>query len=199
MKLLDSINSSDDLKKLPISQLKQVAAEIRETMLDAVSQHGGHLAASLGVVELTIALHYSYDTPVDKLVWDVGHQSYAHKIITGRRDTFKAMRQFGGPSGFPRTGESPYDSVSVGHASTSISTGLGLAIGRDLRREKHAVVSIIGDGSLLGRPGLRRAQQPRVPFDKHDGGFKRQQNVDFKKRGRAVAVPAQGDHRPAVQ
>ena len=150
MKLLDSINSSGDLKKLPISQLNQVAAEIRETMLDAVSQHGGHLAASLGVVELTIALHYSYDTPVDKLVWDVGHQSYAHKIITGRRDIFKAMRQFGGPSGFPRTGESPYDSVSVGHASTSISTGLGLAIGRDLRREKHAVVSIIGDGSLSG-------------------------------------------------
>jgi 1-deoxy-D-xylulose-5-phosphate synthase len=150
MKLLDSINSSEDLKKLPISQLGQVASEIRETMLDAVSRHGGHLAASLGVVELTVALHYSYDTPADKLVWDVGHQSYAHKIITGRRETFKTMRQFGGISGFPRISESPFDAVSVGHASTSISAGLGLAIGRDLKGEKHSVVSIIGDGSLSG-------------------------------------------------
>jgi 1-deoxy-D-xylulose-5-phosphate synthase len=150
MKLLDTINSPEDLKKVSITQLTQVAAEIRETMLDAVSRHGGHLAASLGVVELTIALHYCYDTPADKLVWDVGHQSYAHKIITGRRDAFKTMRQYGGLSGFPRTGESPYDAVSVGHASTSISTGLGLAMGRDLKREKHAVVSIIGDGSLSG-------------------------------------------------
>jgi 1-deoxy-D-xylulose-5-phosphate synthase len=150
MKLLDSINSPADLKKLTVSQLGQLAAEIRETMLDAVSQHGGHLAASLGVVELTIALHYCYDTPADKLVWDVGHQSYAHKIITGRRESFKTMRQYGGLSGFPRISESPYDAVSVGHASTSISAGLGLAIGRDLRREKHAVVSIIGDGSLSG-------------------------------------------------
>jgi 1-deoxy-D-xylulose-5-phosphate synthase len=150
MKLIDSINSPADLKKLPVSQLSQVAAEIREIMLDRVSRHGGHLASSLGAVELTIALHYCYDTPVDKLVWDVGHQSYAHKILTGRRDRFDTLRQFGGISGFPRIAESDYDAVSVGHASTSISAGLGLAIGRDLRGQRHAVVAIIGDGSLSG-------------------------------------------------
>jgi 1-deoxy-D-xylulose-5-phosphate synthase len=150
MNLLDSINSPTDLKKLSITQLTQVAAEIRETMLDAVSRHGGHLAPSLGAVELAIALHYCYNAPVDKLVWDVGHQSYAHKILTGRRDAFKTIRQTGGLSGFPRTGESPFDAVSVGHASTSISAGLGLAMGRDIKGEKHHVVSIIGDGSLSG-------------------------------------------------
>jgi 1-deoxy-D-xylulose-5-phosphate synthase len=150
MKLLDSINSPADLRKLSTAQLNQVAAEIREVMLDMVSRHGGHLAASLGAVELTIALHYCYNTPIDKLVWDVGHQSYAHKILTGRRDQFKALRQFGGLSGFPRIGESGYDAVSVGHASTSISAGLGLAIGRDLKGEMHSVVAVIGDGSLSG-------------------------------------------------
>jgi 1-deoxy-D-xylulose-5-phosphate synthase len=150
MKLIDSINSPEDLKKLSLSQLSQVAAEIREVMLDMVSRHGGHLASSLGAVELTIALHYCYNTPVDKLVWDVGHQAYAHKILTGRRDEFKTLRQLGGLSGFPRTGESTYDAVSVGHASTSISAGLGLALGRDLKGEMHSVVAVIGDGSLSG-------------------------------------------------
>jgi 1-deoxy-D-xylulose-5-phosphate synthase len=137
MKLLDGINSPADLKKLSIPQLEQVAREIRETMLDTVSRHGGHLASSLGAVELTIALHYCYDTPEDKLVWDVGHQSYAHKILTGRRDRFDTLRQIGGISGFPRVGESEYDSVSVGHASTSISAGLGLAVGRDIQKQHH--------------------------------------------------------------
>jgi 1-deoxy-D-xylulose-5-phosphate synthase len=150
MKLIDSINSPADLKKLPVTQLNQIASEVREIMLDAVSRHGGHLASSLGAVELTIALHYCYDTPADKLVWDVGHQAYAHKILTGRRDRFHTLRQFEGISGFPRVGESEYDTVSVGHASTSISAGLGMAIGRDLLGQKHKVVSIIGDGSLSG-------------------------------------------------
>ena len=150
MKLLDNINSPADLKKLSLPQLTQVASEIREVMLDMVSRHGGHLASSLGAVELTLALHYCYDAPVDKIVWDVGHQAYAHKIITGRRDRFKTLRQLGGLSGFPRTGESGYDAVSVGHASTSISAALGLAIGRDLKGEMHSVVAVIGDGSLSG-------------------------------------------------
>jgi len=150
MKILDSIHSPADLKKLPVSSLDTLAAEIRSTMLDSVSKHGGHLAPSLGAVELAIALHYCYSTPEDKIVWDVGHQAYAHKMLTGRADLFPTLRQYEGISGFPRVGESPHDAVSVGHASTSISAALGLAVGRDLRKEKHAVVAVIGDGSLSG-------------------------------------------------
>jgi 1-deoxy-D-xylulose-5-phosphate synthase len=150
MKLIETINSPDDLRRLDQEQLPAVAEEIRSLMLENVSQSGGHLSSSLGAVDLTVALHYSFNTPDDKLVWDVGHQAYAHKILTGRRDQFKHLRQFGGISGFPRISESPYDAVSVGHASTSISAALGLAIGRDLRKEKHLVVAIIGDGSLSG-------------------------------------------------
>jgi 1-deoxy-D-xylulose-5-phosphate synthase len=150
MKLIETINSPDDLRRLDQEQLPAVAEEIRSLMLENVSQSGGHLSSSLGAVDLTVALHYSFKTPQDKLVWDVGHQAYAHKILTGRRDQFKHLRQFGGISGFPRISESQYDAVSVGHASTSISAALGLAMGRDLRKEKHVVVAIIGDGSLSG-------------------------------------------------
>jgi len=150
MKLIESINSPEDLRKIPIDQLPKVAEEIRNVMIENVSQSGGHLASSLGAVDLTIALHYVFNTPVDKLVWDVGHQAYAHKILTNRRDTFNTLRQFNGISGFPRISESPYDTVSVGHASTSISAALGIAMGRDLKKENHAVVAIIGDGSLSG-------------------------------------------------
>jgi 1-deoxy-D-xylulose-5-phosphate synthase len=150
MKLIDSINNPYDLRKLDVGQLPTVAEEIRGLMLENVSQSGGHLSSSLGAVDLTVALHYSFATPEDKLVWDVGHQAYAHKILTERRDQFKNLRQFGGISGFPRISESKYDAVSVGHASTSISAALGIAMGRDLRKENHAVVAIIGDGSLSG-------------------------------------------------
>jgi 1-deoxy-D-xylulose-5-phosphate synthase len=150
MKLIETINSPDDLRRLDQAQLPAVAEEIRSLMLENVSQSGGHLSSSLGAVDLTVALHYTFNTPQDKLVWDVGHQAYAHKILTGRRDQFKHLRQFGGISGFPRISESQYDAVSVGHASTSISAALGLAMGRDLRNEKHMVVAIIGDGSLSG-------------------------------------------------
>ncbi len=150
MKLIESINSPSDLKKIPLEQLPQVAEEIRNVLIENVSRSGGHLASSLGAVDLTIALHYVFNTPADKLVWDVGHQAYAHKILTGRRDNFSTLRQFNGISGFPRISESPYDTVSVGHASTSISAALGLAMGRDLKKENHAVVAIIGDGSLSG-------------------------------------------------
>ena len=149
-KHLDSIKSTADLRALPVEQLPEVAEEIRELMIEVVSSSGGHLAPSLGTVELTIALHYVFNTPIDKLVWDVGHQAYAHKILTGRKDQFSTLRQFGGISGFPRISESEYDALSVGHASTSISAALGMAMGRDLNKQTHSVVAVIGDGSLSG-------------------------------------------------
>jgi 1-deoxy-D-xylulose-5-phosphate synthase len=148
--LLENINSPADLRLLPIEKLPAVARQLRDFLIENISRTGGHLASSLGAVELTLALHYSYDTPIDKIVWDVGHQAYPHKIITGRRERFSTIRQHGGISGFPRTSESPYDSFSTGHASTSISAALGMAIGRDLVGEKHSVVAVIGDGSMSG-------------------------------------------------
>ncbi|MBN1982053.1 MAG: 1-deoxy-D-xylulose-5-phosphate synthase [Chitinivibrionales bacterium] len=150
MSLLQSINSPADLKKLDKRQLPQLAEEVRQFMLETVSKCGGHLAPSLGVVELTIALHYCYTTPDDKIVWDVGHQAYAHKILTCRREQFTTLRQFGGISGFPRTRESIHDALSTGHASTSISAALGMAKARDIKGEKFHVVAVIGDGSLSG-------------------------------------------------
>lgn len=148
--LLATIESPEDLRKLPPKSLQILAAEIREMMINVVSKTGGHLAPSLGSVELTLALHYCFNTPDDKLVWDVGHQAYTHKLITGRRDRFATLRQHEGISGFPRVSESEYDTCSTGHASTSISTALGMAIARDLQKRDHAVVAIIGDGSLGG-------------------------------------------------
>lgn len=149
-KHLDLIKSPADLRALSIEQLTNVAEEIRDLMIEVVSRTGGHLAPSLGTVELTIALHYVFNTPIDKLVWDVGHQAYAHKILTGRKEQFGTLRQFGGISGFPRISESEYDALSVGHASTSISAALGMAMGRDLNKQTHSVVAVIGDGSLSG-------------------------------------------------
>ncbi|MDO5577105.1 MAG: 1-deoxy-D-xylulose-5-phosphate synthase N-terminal domain-containing protein, partial [Fibrobacter sp.] len=149
-KLLDKINSPSDLRELPVQQLPQLAGEIRDMMIDVVSHTGGHLAPSLGTVELTLALHYCFNTPEDKLVWDVGHQAYTHKILTNRKESFRTLRQLNGISGFPRISESEYDALSVGHASTSISAALGMARGRDLLKQDHSVVAIIGDGSLSG-------------------------------------------------
>ncbi len=146
--MLDNINNPNDLKKLSLKELNSLADEIRELIIKTVSKTGGHLASSLGAVELTLALHYVFDTPKDKLVWDVGHQTYAHKIITGRRDRFHTLRQFKGLSGFPKREESVYDTFNVGHAGTSISAALGMAIGRDLAKTSEKVVAIIGDGSL---------------------------------------------------
>ena len=150
MNLLNKINSSTDLKKLSIEEMDQLAEEVRCYMLDVISESGGHLASSLGVVELTIALHYVFNTPVDKIIWDVGHQTYSHKILTGRRDEFKNIRRYGGISGFPKRNESPYDPYNVGHSSTSISLAVGEAVGRDLSGKKYKVVAVIGDGSLTG-------------------------------------------------
>ncbi|MFH1008426.1 MAG: 1-deoxy-D-xylulose-5-phosphate synthase [Candidatus Latescibacterota bacterium] len=148
--LLDAIDSSADLKTLGVGQLPQLAAEIRDRITTVVSQNGGHLAPSLGAVELAIALHYVLDTPEDKVVWDVGHQAYAHKLLTGRRKAFGTLRQYGGISGFLKREESPYDSFGAGHASTSISAAFGMACARDLKRENHKVVAVIGDGALTG-------------------------------------------------
>jgi len=146
--LLDRVHSPVDLRKLTPEELPRLADELREEIVRCVSQTGGHFSSNLGSVELTIALHYFYDTPSDLLVWDVGHQTYPHKILTGRRDRMGTLRQFGGLSGFCLRNESEYDVLAAGHASTSISAALGLAVARDLRKEKHEVVAIIGDGSM---------------------------------------------------
>lgn len=149
-KYLNKINSPADLKKIPVTELKFVCEEIRDYMIDVVSQTGGHLGAGLGAVELTIALHYVFNTPYDKLVWDTGHQAYPHKIITGRREALKTIRQFGGISGFLKRTESEYDVFGAGHASTSISAALGIATARDFLKEKFKVVAVIGDGAMTG-------------------------------------------------
>jgi len=149
-KLLSGINSPADLKKLPTDKLPVLAEEIRREIVDTVSKQGGHLASSLGAVELTIALHYVFNTPDDIIVWDVGHQAYAHKILTGRREQFKTLRQLGGLSGFPSKNESAYDPFIVGHSSTSISTALGLSAARDIRKQNSKIVAMIGDAALAG-------------------------------------------------
>ncbi|NQZ53025.1 MAG: 1-deoxy-D-xylulose-5-phosphate synthase [Piscirickettsiaceae bacterium] len=146
--LLTKINSPDDLRKLDKTQLPQVAEEIRALIIDSVQQTGGHISSNLGVIELTLALHYIFNTPEDRFVWDVGHQSYAHKIITGRRDQMHTMRQPGGLSGFPKRSESPYDVFGTGHSSTSISAALGMAIAAQATKSTRHSVAIIGDGAL---------------------------------------------------
>ena len=148
--LLDKVNSPEDLKKLNPEELAQLCIELRNIILQTVKKNGGHLASNLGVVELTLALHLAFACPQDKLIWDVGHQSYAHKIITGRREQFATLRQQGGLSGFPKMEESPYDSFNTGHSSTSISAALGMATARDIQKEAYNVVAVIGDGALNG-------------------------------------------------
>ena len=149
-KLLDKIESPNDLKKLNTDELTQLCSEIRKFLIDSVSVTGGHLASNLGVVELTVALHTVFNVPQDKIVFDVGHQSYVHKILTGRKEGFKTLRQFGGMSGFPKASESECDAFNTGHSSTSISAALGIARGRDLAGDKYNVISVFGDGALTG-------------------------------------------------
>ncbi len=158
--LLDKINSARDLRSLPQAELPALAGELREEIIDVVSETGGHLASSLGVVDLTIALHYAFDTPKDRIVWDVGHQAYAHKILTGRRGQFPTLRQHGGISGFPKREESDCDHFDVGHASTSISAALGMVAARDIKGDDYRVIAVIGDGSMsagLAFEGLNQA------------------------------------------
>ena len=146
--LLDRVNFPSDLKNLSPDQLRQLADELRSEMIDAVAKTGGHLGAGLGVVELTVALHYVFDTPDDRLIWDVGHQAYPHKILTGRRDRIRTLRQGGGLSGFTKRAESEYDPFGAAHSSTSISAGLGMAVARDLAGKANNVISVIGDGAM---------------------------------------------------
>ena len=153
-KALDKVNSTEDLKKLNLEEKKILAEDIRELIINTVSKTGGHLASNLGVVELTIALHSVFDMPKDKIVWDVGHQSYVHKILTGRKDKMQTLRQFNGLAGFPKAKESEYDSFDTGHSSTSISAALGMAIARDLKKENNHIVAVIGDGALTGGMAL---------------------------------------------
>ncbi len=158
--ILDKVNSTQDLRTLPQEELATLAGEVRQEILDVVSRNGGHLASSLGVVDLTIALHYAFDTPNDRIIWDVGHQTYAHKILTGRRAQFPTLRQHGGISGFPKREESPCDHFDVGHASTSISAALGMAAARDIKGEDYRVIAVIGDGSIsagLAFEGMNQA------------------------------------------
>jgi len=160
IKMLDQIKSTRDVKKLDLEELETLCQEIREEILSTVSKTGGHLASSLGVVEMTAVLHYVFDFPRDKVVWDVGHQSYAHKLLTGRRDRFHTLRQYEGISGFPKRDESPYDAFDSGHSGTSISSALGMAEARRLKGEEGRIIAVIGDGSMtsgLAFEGLNQA------------------------------------------
>ena len=149
--LLNQIKDPSDLRKLNIDQLPEVCTELRDFIIDEVSNNPGHFGASLGVVELTVALHYVFETPYDLLVWDVGHQAYGHKILTGRKDVFHTNRKYKGISGFPKPSESIYDTFGVGHSSTSISAALGMAVASQLKDEKNRkIVAIIGDGAITG-------------------------------------------------
>lgn len=166
-RLLDHIDVPADLKKLDLAKLPAVAGELRQFIIENVSEVGGHLASSLGAIELTLAIHYVFNTPEDKIIWDVGHQAYAHKILTGRRKEFHTLRQSGGISGFPKPSESVFDAFGAGHSSTSISAGLGMAAARDLDGRKYKVVSVIGDGSMtagLAFEGLNQAGHLKKDF-----------------------------------
>ena len=148
--ILEKIKKPNDIHKIPLADFEPLAEEIRDFLIQSVSRTGGHLASNLGVVELTLALHNVLDFPEDKLIWDVGHQAYTHKILTGRKDEFKNLRQEGGLSGFPKRSESDCDVYDAGHSSNSISAGLGYVRARDILGQKHHVVSVIGDGALTG-------------------------------------------------
>jgi len=158
-KILDGIDKPADLKQLTYPELEQLASEIRQELVSVVSANGGHLASNLGVVELTLALHRVFDTPRDKIIWDVGHQSYAHKLVTGRRKEFASLRQYGGLSGFTSREESEYDAFGAGHASTSVSAALGIAVARDFAGENYNVVAVIGDGAITGGMALEGLNQ----------------------------------------
>lgn len=153
--MLEKINKPEDVKKLSLDEKNMLAKEIRDYILEVVSKNGGHLASNLGVVELTIALHSVYNLPEDQIIWDVGHQTYTHKIITGRREEFKKIRTLDGISGFPKTSESEMDCFNTGHSSTSISVALGIARAKKIKGQKGTSIAVIGDRSTYGRNGTR--------------------------------------------
>ncbi|MDQ2769544.1 MAG: thiamine pyrophosphate-dependent enzyme, partial [Bacteroidota bacterium] len=161
--LLAAIDSPDDLKKLAPEQLVQLSTELRDFIIDSVSIYGGHFGASLGVVELTVALHYVFNTPHDQLIWDVGHQAYGHKILTGRRGQFPSNRRYKGMSGFPKRSESPYDAFGVGHSSTSIGAALGMAVASDYKGEfDRQHIAVIGDGAMTAGMSFEALNQAGV-------------------------------------
>src|SRR5215467_16149819 len=160
MSVLDRVTTPADIRGMSRDELRHLADDVRARLIDVCSRTGGHIGAGLGVVELTIALHYVFDTPIDQVVWDVGHQGYPHKILTGRNDRMDTLRQEGGISGFLKRAESEYDVFGAGHAATAISAALGVAAGRDLRGEDYKVVAVVGDGALtsgLAYEGLNNA------------------------------------------
>ena len=148
--ILDEINYPADLRRLGAAELPEVCAELRQYIIDVLSENPGHLGASLGTVELTVALHYVFNTPFDRIVWDVGHQAYGHKILTGRREAFHTLRKFHGISGFPNPAESEYDAFIAGHASNSISAAMGMSVASALKEEERHVIAVIGDGAMTG-------------------------------------------------
>ena len=148
MSILKTINSPADLKQVPVGQLPALAEELREQIISVTSAVGGHVASNLGVVELTVVLHYLLDTPKDKIVWDTSNQAYAHKLLTGRRDLFRTLRQYGGISGFCKREESIYDTFNAGHAGTGVSAAMGMAVARDMEKQRHKVVCVVGDGAM---------------------------------------------------
>jgi len=181
--LLSKIDSPNDLKKLDLQDLQKVCEELRCFIIESASKNPGHFGASLGVVELTVALHYAYNAPKDQIVWDVGHQAYGHKILTGRRDRFHTNRTYKGISGFPNSKESEYDSFGVGHSSTSISAALGMAVATKLKGEKQETVAIIGDGSLSG--GMAFEGLNNVAASNSNYEFKKQRTINRKSRTRS--------------
>lgn len=181
-RILDTIESPKDIKKLSSEELKELSAELREFLVDSVSKTGGHLASNLGVVELTLALHKVFNTPDDKILWDVGHQTYIHKIITGRKNAFESLRKKGGLSGFPKRNESEYDTYDSGHSSTSISAAFGMATARDIKKETHEIISVIGDGSFTGGPAFEAINSigqsgTKVIIILNDNGMSISQNI----------------------
>lgn len=172
-KILDKVNSTEDLKKLTLKEKEILAKDIRELIIETVSKNGGHLASNLGVVELTIAIHSVFDAPKDKIIWDVGHQSYVHKILTGRKDQMETLRKFEGLAGFPKAIESEFDSFDTGHSSTSISAALGLAVARDLKGDNENVIAVIGDRSTNRRNGTRSTKSCRNIKNKFNRYIKR--------------------------
>ena len=182
MGLLENINNPEDLKRIKRADLDRLAGEIRKKIIQVVAHNGGHLAPSLGAVELAIALHYVFDAPQDKIIWDVGHQSYAHKLLTGRREVFDRIRQHKGISGFTRMSESPYDAFTTGHSSTSISAALGITTAKQIKKERSKVIAVIGDGSMtagLAYEGLNQAGDTHkdkdliVVLNRHANGARR--------------------------
>ena len=188
-RILDTIERPEDIRKLPMKDLYQLATEIRAEIVSTVAKNGGHLASNLGVVELTLALHYVFDSPRDKFIWDVGHQCYTHKILTGRRDRFRGLRLFDGLLGFPCREESEHDVFNTGHASTALSAALGMAVARDKNKEDFHVVAVVGDGSLTGGAALEALNQI---------GHMRERLIIVLNYQRDVHLAQRGRHAPST-